>query len=111
MVNKGKWKTHDVLKTCIESENGMFLDTIGHVNLWQDRHVEHMLACVNACRGLHTKELQEHGIYGAVGNELLIQDEIIKNLISLVEHYGKCYNHNLEDYVEYVSAIKYLDNK
>lgn len=39
------------------------------------------------------------------------QNEIIKNLVSLIEHYGKCYNHNLEDYVEYVEAIKYMENK
>lgn len=111
MVTKGMWKKHDVVKTCIESESGMFLETIGHLNLWQDKHVDHMLACVNACRGMDTKELQEHGIVSIVGNELLKQDEIIQKLIDLVEHYGNCYNHDLNAYHEYRVAKKYMEAK
>lgn len=86
-------------------------DEYGHFGPLSKTNAERIVVCVNACRGLDTKELQEHGIVGAVDNELSVQDEIIKNLIGLVEHYGNCYNHNLEDYIEYVEAIKYMDDK
>ncbi len=111
MITKGEWKVNAEVKSCIESEQGLFLETIGHISLWSQSHVDHMLACVNSCRGLDTKELQERGIVGAVGNQLLKQDEIIEKLITLVEHYGNCYNHDLTAYHEYRVAKKYLDKK
>ena len=111
MITKGKWKRHDEVSTCIESENGIFLETIGHLNLWTDKHVEHMLACVNACRGMDTKELQDKDIVSIVSDQLLKQDEIIQKLINLVEHYGNCYNHDLTAYHEYRVAKKYMEDK
>ena len=111
MITKGKWKRHDVVKSCIESERGMFLETIGYLELWDDDCVEHMIACVNACRGMDTVELQDKGIVSIVGNELLKQDEIIQKLINLVEHYGNCYNHDLNAYHEYRVAKKYMEDK
>lgn len=111
MITKGKWKRHDVVNTCIESESGVFLETVGHLRLWDDKYVDHMLACVNACRGMDTEELQEKGIVSIVGNELLKQDEIIQKLIDLVEHYGNCYNHDLNAYHEYRVAKKYMEDK
>ena len=111
MITKSKWKKHDKVSTCIESENGIFLETIGHLNLWSDKHVEHMLACVNACRGMDTKELQDKDIVSIVSDQLLKQDEIIQKLIDLVEHYGSCYNHDLNAYQEYRVAKRYMEDK
>lgn len=111
MITRGKWKKHDEVSTCIESENGILMETIGHLKLWSDKHVDHMIACVNACRGMDTKELQDKGIVSIVGDELLKQDEIIQKLINLVEHYGNCYNHDLNAYHEYRIAKKYMEDK
>lgn len=111
MITRGKWKKHDEVSTCIESENGIFMETIGHLKLWSDKHVDHMIACVNACRGMDTKELQDKSIDSIVGNELLKQYEIIQKLINLVEHYGNCYNHAPDNYQEYHVAKKYMEDK
>ena len=69
-----------------------------------------------------SKEMVERGIgnfeTGFSCSEALViieklnkQDEIIKNLISLVEHYGNCYNHDLNAYQEYRLAKKYMEKE
>lgn len=65
----------------------------------------------NAFRGYDIEEIEKSGIVSIVGNELLKQDEIIQKLIGLVEHYGNCYNHDLNAYHEYRVAKKYMEDK
>lgn len=65
----------------------------------------------NTFRGYNIEEIEKSGIVSIVGNELLKQDEIIQKLINLVEHYGNCYNHDLNAYHEYRAAKKYMEDK
>lgn len=63
----------------------------------------------NTFRGYDIKDIEDKGIVSIVGDKLLKQDEIIKNLVSLVEHYGNCYNHDLNAYKEARLAKKYTE--
>lgn len=65
----------------------------------------------NTFRGYDIKDIEDKGIVSIVGDELLKQDEIIKNLISLVEHYCSCYNHDPDSYKEYRLAKKYMEKE
>jgi len=47
------------------------VDEYGHIGSIVDKNVaERIVACVNACKGLDTKELNEKGLVCAVGYEL-----------------------------------------
>lgn len=43
-----------------------------------------IVACVNACRGLATNELEQKGIMAAVGTELLELDKLVAELRDLL---------------------------
>ena len=53
-------------------------------------------ACVNACRGLSTDELEQHGLVSAVGTELMELEKQRDELLSLVEEFAtemqECYD-------------------
>lgn len=42
-------------------------------------------ACVNACRGLPTDELEQKGIVAAVGTELLERDALVAQMLEALE--------------------------
>ena len=52
--------------------------------------------CVNACRGLSTDELEQHGLVSAVGTELMELEKQRDELLSLVEEFAtemqECYD-------------------
>ncbi|WP_393936717.1 hypothetical protein [Aeromonas rivipollensis] len=41
-----------------------------------------IVACVNACRGLPTDELEQKGLVAAVGSELLVLDKHLEDLLT-----------------------------
>lgn len=41
-----------------------------------------IVACVNACRGLPTVELEQKGLVAAVGSELLVLDQHLEDLLA-----------------------------
>ncbi len=41
-----------------------------------------IVACVNACRGLPTDELEQKGLVAAVGSELLVLDQNLEDLLT-----------------------------
>ncbi|WP_273763560.1 hypothetical protein [Aeromonas hydrophila] len=45
-----------------------------------------IVACVNACRGLPTDELEQKGLVAAVGTELLELDQLRNELLAALEH-------------------------
>lgn len=47
--------------------------TVGHYES-EEANARRIVACVNACKGLPTKELEELGIVGVVGRELIDLD-------------------------------------
>lgn len=52
---------------------------------YEEDDAKRIIACVNACRGLDTKELEENGLVSAVGSELLRLEAINKELIEAIE--------------------------
>ena len=50
-----------------------------------------IVACVNACRGLPTDELEQKGLVAAVGTQLLEADELCDELLTALEALAECY--------------------
>ncbi|MGY6037818.1 hypothetical protein [Aeromonas sp. AE23HZ002T15] len=59
----------------------------------QAANARRIVACVNACRGLPTDELEQKGVVAAVGTELLELDrqcgELLAALVATTEHLAK----------------------
>lgn len=80
----------------VEKPNGEWVDESGDGGLYQQT-AEHVVSAINS----YDKHL----------DTISKQHEIIEKLVTLVEHYGNCYNHDLTAYHEYRVAKKYLDSK
>lgn len=50
-----------------------------------------IVACVNACRGLPTDELEQKGLVAAVGTQLLEADQQRNELLTALEALAECY--------------------
>lgn len=50
-----------------------------------------IVACVNACRGLSTDELEKHGLVSAVGTELIELEKQRDQLLTALERMNKAY--------------------
>ncbi|WP_439829962.1 hypothetical protein [Aeromonas veronii] len=50
-----------------------------------------IVACVNACRGLPTDELEQKGLVAAVGTQLLEADQQRDELLTALEALAECY--------------------
>jgi hypothetical protein len=64
----------------IEIHHYGFTDPDGSIAAEQLANARRIVACVNACRGLPTKELEEKGLVSAVGSELLERDQQLATL-------------------------------
>ena len=53
-----------------------------HFSDEQRENARRIVACVNACRGLSTDELEQKGLVAAVGNELLVADQLRDELLA-----------------------------
>lgn len=80
----------------VEKPNGDCLDESGDGGLYQQT-AQNVVLAINS--------------YDAHISTIAKQDEIIEKLMTLLEHYGTCYNHDLTAYHEYRIAKKYVDNK
>lgn len=77
----------------VEKPNGDCLDESGDGGLYQQT-AEYVVLAINS--------------YDKYLETISKQDEIIEKLVTLVEHYGNCYNHDLTAYHEYRSAKNIL---
>jgi hypothetical protein len=64
----------------IEIHHYGFTDPDGSIAAEQLANARRIVACVNACRGLPTKELEGKGLVSAVGSELLERDQQLATL-------------------------------
>lgn len=117
MIIKGRWFPLEARQEGYVIMNEQHLPVVGSYDedgcigpLSEDQAKE---ICVlhNSFRGYDIEQIEKSGIVSIVGNELLKQDDIIQKLIDLVEHYGNCYNHDLNAYHEYRVAKKYMEDK
>lgn len=68
-----------------------------------------IVACVNACRGLPTDELEQKGLIAAVGTQLLEadqqRDELLAALAAVIEWFDMEADHSIEpDFMKRVEA-------
>ncbi|WP_041208802.1 hypothetical protein [Aeromonas jandaei] len=56
-----------------------------HFSDEQRENARRIVACVNACRGLPTDELEQKGIVAAVGTQLLEADQLRDELLAALE--------------------------
>ncbi|TNI56543.1 hypothetical protein CF126_08800 [Aeromonas dhakensis] len=62
----------------------------------QRENASRIVACVNACRGLPTDELEQKGLVAAVGNQLLDLESLCDDLMVALEEIAGCdpYHHS-----------------
>ncbi|WP_323063509.1 hypothetical protein [Aeromonas jandaei] len=62
-----------------------------HFSDEQRENARRIVACVNACSGLPTDELEQKGLVAAVGTQLLEADELRNELLTTLEALAECY--------------------
>jgi len=58
--------------------------------LFNEEDARRIVACVNACRGLPTDELEQKGLVAAVGTQLLDADQQRDELLTALEEIAGC---------------------
>lgn len=71
------WVRGDRLLDIVSSKGNLvarLAGTVGKCEI-EDANLRRIVACVNACRGLPTDELEQKGLVAAVGTQLLASDD------------------------------------
>lgn len=68
----------------IDGELWVIADTNNYLPKQGIEEARRIVACVNACRGLGTDELEMNGLMCAIGHQLIDQDKIISDLKSAI---------------------------
>ena len=89
----GKWTVGKKVPTAVYAGNDSpvcICDSMGETLSGTDAaNARRIVACVNACRGLGTDELEQHGLVSAVGYELIEltkqRDELLRDMQDVLD--------------------------